>query len=136
MANPILSTDPGAYQTTEEHEVIGNAFETLVTTDTQGNLVPLLCERWTPEEGGRMVRLELRRGIDFSDGSPVTAAAVKASLERSIRVSRDASPAAFVSIEGVAEYLEGKSPEVTGIRAPAEDRLEIRLVDARSFRRS
>src|SRR5262249_5458457 len=130
MATPILSIDPGAYQTTEEHEVIGNAYETLVTTDAQGNLVPLLCERWTLEEGGRTVRLELRRGIDFSDGTPVTASTVKGSLERSIRVSRDASPAAFVSIEGVSEYLEGKTPGVSGIRAASEERLEIRLTDA------
>ena len=130
MANPILTTDPGAYQLTEEHEVLGNVFETLVTTDSQGNLVPLLCERWTLEEGGRTVRLELRRGIDFSDGTPMTASAVKGSLERSIRASRDASPAAFVSIEGVAEYLEGKASGVSGIRTPSEDRAEIRLVDA------
>jgi len=130
MANPILTTDPGAYQTTEEHEVLGNVFETLVTIDAQGNLVPLLCERWTLEEGGRVVRLELRRGIDFSDGTRLTAAAVKGSLERSIRASRDASPAAFVAIEGVADYLDGKASAVSGIRAASEDRLEIRLVDA------
>ncbi len=130
MANPILTTDPGAYQTTEEHEVLGNVFETLVTTDAQGGLVPLLCERWTPEDGGRTVRLELRPGVVFSDGTPLTAAAVKASLERSIRASREATPAAFVSIEGVSEYLEGKTPGVSGIRTPAENRVEIRLTDA------
>ena len=121
---------PGAYQTTEEHEVLGNVFETLVTTDTQGNLVPFLCERWAFEEGGRTVRLELRSGITFSDGTPLTAAVVKASLERSIRVSREATPAAFVSIEGVSEHLEGKAPGVSGIRAPSEHRVEIRLTDA------
>ncbi len=130
MANPILTTDPGAYQTTEEHEVLGNVFETLVTTDFRGNLVPLLCDRWAFEEEGQTVRLELRRGIDFSDGTPLTAAAVKASLERSIRTSREATPAAFVSIEGVSEHLEGKASGVSGIRAPSENRLEIRLTDA------
>ncbi|HJW13593.1 MAG TPA: ABC transporter substrate-binding protein [Thermoanaerobaculia bacterium] len=130
MANPILTTDPGAYQTTEEHEVLGNVFETLVTTDSKGNLVPLLCERWSFEDGGRTVRLELRRGIVFSDGTPLTAAAVKASLERSIRASREATPAAFVAIEGVSEYLEGRAPGVSGIRTPSGDRVEIRLTDA------
>jgi ABC-type transport system substrate-binding protein len=130
MANPILTTDPGAYQTTEEHEVLGNVFETLVTTDSKGNLVPLLCERWSFEDGGKTVRLELRRDIVFSDGTPLTAAAVKASLERSIRVSREATPAAFVSIEGVLEHLEGKSSGVSGIRTPSEDRVEIRLNNA------
>ena len=41
MANPIAATEPGVYQTTEEHEVLANVFETLVTTDAQGNLAPL-----------------------------------------------------------------------------------------------
>ena len=41
MANPVAATEPGAYATTEEHEVLANVFETLVTTDTQGNLAPL-----------------------------------------------------------------------------------------------
>jgi ABC-type transport system substrate-binding protein len=130
MANPILTMDPGAYQTTEEHEVIGNVFETLVTTDSRGNLVPNLCERWSLEDGGRTVRLEVRKGVLFSDGTPLTAAAVKASLERSIRASREATPAAFVSIEGVTEHLEGKSAGVSGLRTPSEDRVEIRLTEA------
>ena len=38
--NPIAATEPGVYETTEEHEVLANVFETLVTTDAQGNLAP------------------------------------------------------------------------------------------------
>ncbi len=130
LANPIATTDPGAYQTTEEHEVLGNVFETLVTTDPQGNLVPLLCDRWAFEDAGRTFRLELRRGVVFSDGTPLTSDSVKASLERSIRLSREATPAAFTSIEGVADYLEGKTAEVAGIRAPSRDQIDIRLHEA------
>jgi peptide/nickel transport system substrate-binding protein/oligopeptide transport system substrate-binding protein len=130
MANPIATTDPGAYQTTEEHEVLGNVFETLVTTDPQGNLVPLLCDQWAFQDAGRTFRLELRRGVVFSDGTPLTAESVKASFERSIRLSREASPAAFTSIEGVADYLEGRTADVAGIRAPTREHIEIRLREA------
>jgi ABC-type transport system substrate-binding protein len=130
MASPVATTDPGAYQTTEEHEVLGNVFETLVTTDAQGNLVPHLCERWSLEDGGKTVRLDLRPGIQFSDGTALTASSVKTSLERAIRLSREAPPAAFASIEGVADYLEGRTPDVLGIRTPASDRVEIRLHEA------
>ena len=38
MANPIAAVEPAAYDTTEEHEVLANVFETLVTADAQGNL--------------------------------------------------------------------------------------------------
>jgi ABC-type transport system substrate-binding protein/serine/threonine protein kinase len=129
VANPIAATEPGAYETTEEHEVLANVYETLVTTDSQGNLAPLLCERWALEEDGRTVRLHLRAGVVFSDGAPLTAAAVKSSLERAIRLSQQAMPAAFVAIRGVPDYLDGKSAGVEGIVTPSEQELEIRLRD-------
>ncbi len=107
VANPISATEPGTYETNEEQEVLANVFERLVTTDSQGNLSPALCEEWALGDEARSVRLRLRPDVAFSDGAPVTAAAVKASLERSIRLSKDQMPAAFVAIRGVPEFLEG-----------------------------
>ncbi len=130
LPNPIAATEPGAYETTEEHEVLANVFETLMTTDSQGNLAPLLCERWALEDEARTVRLHLRCGVLFSDGSPLTAAAVQASLERSIRLSREAMPAAFAAIRGVSDYLDGKTKNVAGIMALSEQEIEIRLIDS------
>ena len=128
LPNPIAATEPSVYETTEEHEVLANVFETLVTTDAQGNLAPSLCERWAPEDGGRTVRLHLRHGVLFSDGTPLTARAVKAALERSIRLSRDVTPAAFTAIEGVREYLDGKAGDVSGLEAVTDGRdAQIRL---------
>ena len=129
LSNPIASLEPGTYATTEEHEVLSNVFETLVTTDVQGNLAPLLSDSWSVEDEARTVRLHLRPGIVFSDGSPVTAQAAKASLERSIRLSRDAMPAAFAVIRGVAEFLEGKTPGVEGIATPSDREIAIFLKD-------
>ena len=48
LANPVASADPAAARTIEEQEVLSTVFETLVTTDPQGNLVPLLCARAGP----------------------------------------------------------------------------------------
>ena len=130
MANPIADIEPSTYQTTEESEVVASVFETLVTTDSQGNPVPSLCEQWSLKDGGKAVRLRLRPGVAFSDGTPMTAAAVKASLERSIRLSREATPAAFAPISGIAEYLEGRAPEVAGITVASDGEIEIRLTEA------
>jgi ABC-type transport system substrate-binding protein/serine/threonine protein kinase len=129
LANPIAATEPGFYQTNEEQEALANVFERLVTIDPQGNLAPGLAERWSLEENGLSVRLHLRPGALFSDGTPVTAAAVRASLERSIRFSRDQLPAAFVAIRGVSDYLEGKTPAVDGISVPSEREVVVRLAD-------
>src|SRR5262249_7149021 len=87
------------------------------------------CDRWVVEDGARTVRLHLKPGTEFSDGTPLTGKAVKASLERSIRLSRAATPAAFTGIRGVAEYLGGGAAEVEGIAATSELEIEIRLKD-------
>ncbi len=129
VANPIAATEPGNYETNEEQEVLSNVFEGLVTTDAQGNLAPSLCESWLLGDDARSVRLRLRPGVVFSDGAPLTAKAVKASLERSIRLSKDQMPAAFVAIRGVPEYLNGKTGDVAGITASSEQEIEIRLRD-------
>jgi ABC-type transport system substrate-binding protein/serine/threonine protein kinase len=130
LPNPIAATEPGAYETTEEHEVLANVFETLVTTDPNGNLAPLLCERWALENEARTVRLHLRGDVLFSDGTAMDAATVKVALERAIRLSRDSTPAAFAGIRGVAEYLEGKAADVAGIEVRSGQEIEIRLEDA------
>ena len=129
MANPIAATEPVTYQTTEEHEVLANVFETLVTTDAGGNPAPLLAERWALEDDARAVRIDLRPGVVFSDGSPLTAAVAKASLERSIRLAGNSMPAAFERILGVADFVAGRAGEVSGISARSGLELEIRLED-------
>ncbi len=128
MPNPMAATEPAIYDTTEEHEVLANIFETLVTVDSQGNLAPKLCERWTMQDGGGAMELHLRRGVLFSDGSALNAAAAKSALERSIRLSRDVLPAAFTAVEGVSDFLDGKASAVSGIEAASDDVLRIRLV--------
>ncbi len=130
MANPVANLEPGTYDTTEEHEVIANVYETLVTTDPQGGLLPLLAEDCSLEEGGKAVRLRLRRGVVFSDGAPLTAEEVRRSLERSIRLSKQAMPAAFAAISGVSAFLEGTAESVSGIVVRSEDEIEIRLDEA------
>ncbi len=129
VANPIAATEPGLYETNEEQEVLANVYERLVTTDAQGSLAPALCEKWTFEDNGLAARLHLRAGVVFSDGAPLTAGAVKASLERSIRLSKDQMPAAFAAIRGVSAYAAGKAEGVEGISAPSDQEIVIRLAD-------
>ncbi|HMF09726.1 MAG TPA: ABC transporter substrate-binding protein, partial [Thermoanaerobaculia bacterium] len=71
----------------------------------------------------------LRRGVELSDGTPLTSPAVKAALERSIRLSQDATPAAFGAIAGVAEYLADGAETVAGIETPSPGEITLRLKD-------
>ena len=129
VANPIAATEPGLYETNEEQEALANVYEPLVTTDPQGNLAPALADAWALEEDGLAVRLHLHPGVVFSDGAPLTAAAVKASLERSIRLSRNQMPAAFVAIRGASDYAAGETEAVEGVSAQSERDIVIRLAE-------
>jgi len=129
IANPISATEPGLYQTGEEQEVLANVFERLVSTDPQGNPAPALCEKWSVDENGLVVRLLLRSDVVFSEGTPLNAAAVKASLERSIRLSREQLPAAFVAIRGATAFATGNGEKLEGIEAVGDREVVIRLAD-------
>ena len=70
MTNPITATEPAMRHIVEETEILSTVFETLLTTDADGQLVPSLAEEWSLGDGGRSARLRLRKGVLFSDGSP------------------------------------------------------------------
>ncbi len=129
LASAVRATEPATMQTVEEWEAYSNVFEPLLTTGEGGDLVPLLCERWEIRDQGRSFVFPIRSGTRFQDGCPVTAPAVKAAFERSIRRSATDPPPAFVPIQGVSEFLEGRAGGVAGIAATSDDRLEIRLGD-------
>ena len=129
MTNPVAATEPAMRHIVEETEILSTVFETLLTTDADGQLVPSLADEWSLGDGGRSARLRLRTGVKFSDGTPLTAAAVKTSLERAIRVRPDGIPAALAAIRGAAAHRKGEAAEVSGIRAVSDDRLEFDFVE-------
>jgi oligopeptide transport system substrate-binding protein len=129
MTSPVAAAEPALRHTVEETEVLSTVFETLVATDAEGQLVPSLCEEWALGDQGRTARLRLRSGVRFSDGTPLTAAGVKTSLERAIRVRPDGMPAALAAVRGAAEHRQGDAADVRGIRAIGDDRLEFDFVE-------
>jgi peptide/nickel transport system substrate-binding protein len=74
--DPQLAT---AFQTIETLQLV---YSTLVKTDDQGKIVGDLATKWDTSADGRTVTFTLRSGVKWQDGTPFTAADVKASLER------------------------------------------------------
>lgn len=58
------------------------AYASLTRVDETGKAVPDLAEKWTYNATGDQVTFHLRKGLTFSDGTPVDAAAIKAAIER------------------------------------------------------
>lgn len=80
-------------------------FDNLVITSVDGQIVPGLAESWETSEDGMEVTFHLRGGQVFSDGSPVDADAVVASLEAA-RVG-PSTAALLASVSSVTAADEG-----------------------------
>jgi peptide/nickel transport system substrate-binding protein len=62
--------------------VTANIYDQLLTMDRSGKLHPWLAESWQVSSDGRVYTFKLRRGVEFHDGTPLNAAAVKANFDR------------------------------------------------------
>ncbi|MDR2575967.1 MAG: ABC transporter substrate-binding protein [Treponema sp.] len=80
--------------TADGRSLLFNVFEGLVKPDTDGNLRPCIAESVTIEELGRVYNFQLRKNIRFHDGSPLSSADVKFSLDT-------AKAAGFIGFDAV-----------------------------------
>ena len=75
------SMDPHALNEALQLSLLGNVYEPLVGRDPRLALTPALATRWT-QPAPTVWRFELRRGVRFHDGTPLTAADVVYSFQR------------------------------------------------------
>ena len=105
-------------------------YETLVGVDCLGRVVPGLASSWRLDGDGHTWILTLREGARFSDGTPVTAANVKASWSRD-GVGDDLRPdvsrlvESIVSVDDRAMAIRLRSTRTDGPIALAHSDLAI-----------
>jgi peptide/nickel transport system substrate-binding protein len=80
-----FSLDPHFHTFPANLSMAGHVFSALTATDAEDALRPVLAERWEAEGGAAWI-FRLRQGVVFSDGTPLTAEDVVATLERIPRV--------------------------------------------------
>jgi peptide/nickel transport system substrate-binding protein len=73
----------------------------LTTIDRQGQVRPGLAESWTYNAKGDAVTFKLRKGLTFTDGTPVNASAVRAYIERAQNQENSAIAGDLTSIKEV-----------------------------------
>lgn len=124
----VHSLDP-ALSYDEASRAIGDLlYATLITWDAEGRLVPDLAEKIVLSRDGKRLRVHLREGLTFHDGSPLRAADVKRSLERTLH-PKTPCPAAhlYAGIEGFADYADQPDEGLAGLVVLDELRLDIQL---------
>jgi peptide/nickel transport system substrate-binding protein len=67
--------------TADGRSILFNVFEGLVKPDTDGTFLPCIAESWTIEQNALVYVFKIREGVRFHDGSIVSAADVKFSLD-------------------------------------------------------
>jgi peptide/nickel transport system substrate-binding protein len=81
VAPPIL--DPTASPSAAIDEVFDyNVYQHLAQLTPKGTIVPVLATSWKVSNKGRTYTFSIRKGVEFSNGDPLTPAAVVFSLKR------------------------------------------------------
>jgi oligopeptide transport system substrate-binding protein len=130
--------DPHQLIFRSDWEIASLIYEGLVGYgDTQSSIRPLLAESWSRHEEGKRWIFQLRDNAYFQDnpcfingqGRKVAVEDVVCSFERMARI-KDRCPNWIIlsgKIEGMEEFSNGRSPNIRGIRAIGDRRIEIRL---------
>ncbi|MBD2784032.1 oligopeptide ABC transporter substrate-binding protein OppA [Xenorhabdus sp. DI] len=110
--------------------IIHDFFDTLVDTNKQGQIIPKLAASWETKDNKTWI-FHLRKGIKWSDGTPITAHDVVFSWRR-LTDPKTLSPygSYFVdaSVMNAKEILAGKKKvEELGVKALDDSTLEVRL---------
>lgn len=87
-----------------------NIFEGLVWINEAGEIEPLLAEDWTISDDGLVYTFNIREGVTFHNGDPLTSADVKFSYDRAIESSFTSSRVEFID---KAEAIDEMTFEVT-----------------------
>ena len=107
------------FQCTSIHYTVAqNVFNRLVEmeNDEQGNAVilPSLAESWEVSEDGRCYTFLLRKGVTFSNGSPLTSADVEYTLNRLLTHPDSCNRDIADCIIGAAELENGEAETLAG----------------------
>ncbi|SER78095.1 ABC transporter substrate-binding protein [Psychrobacillus sp. OK032] len=76
------SLDPHNTTDTASKQIYSVMTETLVGLNENGEVVPLLAKSWENSEDGKTWTFQLEEGVEFTDGTPFNAEAVKINFER------------------------------------------------------
>lgn len=106
-------------------------FDRLVERWPEATIVPSLAERWEVSADGLRYLFHLRDGLQWSDGTPLTAHDVEYGIKRVLDPERPGiSVSIFYVLEHAQDYALGRSSDSDriGVRALDDRTVEFRLV--------
>ncbi|MFW6151221.1 MAG: peptide ABC transporter substrate-binding protein [Chloroflexota bacterium] len=124
-----LTLDPAISSEMTSHSYVMHIFSGLVRLGEDLEVVPDIAESWDTSAEGTEYTFELRDGVEFHDGTRVTAADFKYSWERACHPSTGSGTADTYlgDIVGVEEMIQGRADEIAGVQALDEDTLRVEI---------
>lgn len=123
------SLDPHRAEDAFSYDVLRDLYEGLTASSPTGEVVPAAAESWRVSDGGKTYNFTLRSEARWSNGDPVTAGHFVSGLRRAVDPETASGAADLLrSIVNAPAILGGSMPpELLGVRALDEHRLEINL---------
>ena len=107
--------------TTIYYTIAQNVFNRLVEMENDDQsrmqILPSLAEFWEVSEDGRCYTFRLRKGVTFSNGSPLTSADVEYTFKRLLTHPESCNRDIAYNIVGAAALESGETDELEGFRA-------------------
>lgn len=124
-AGDTLTLDPHAINEGTTHALNHQMYEPLVLRDDVGQLLPALATSWRQTANPLVWQFDLRRGVTFHDGTPLTADDVLFSLNRALAPTSDMR-SRLQAVETIEAIAPDRIQITTRVRDPL---LPIQLTD-------
>lgn len=113
----------------------GLIFRGLIQLDAQLRVIPDGAESWTVSDDTKVYTFKIRKGLVFSDGSPVTAEDAAFSITRSLdpKVGGGNGGYYLSNILGAEDFSAGKSDKLDGVKALDAQTLQITLKNPSAY---
>src|SRR5215210_7132461 len=82
LENDVIDFDPMRSRAFVDRNAHYQIYDSLVTIDNTGKIIPALAEKWETSSDGKAVTFSLRKGVKFHDGTEFNAEAVKWNIDR------------------------------------------------------
>jgi oligopeptide transport system substrate-binding protein len=125
----LTTLDPHRPVSAPDMEIAADLFCGLTAVNAAGNLVPGCAESWRSSSDGLRHSFQLRSGLKWSDGRPLTANDFVASFRRLLSPATAALLAyRYAAIDQAAELLAGRvRPEALGVSATNDNTVVFSL---------
>ncbi len=118
LGGEVKTLDPAFIGDAADVQLLLQLYAGLTRLDDEGEPYPSLAESWTVSDDGRTYRFEMREGLTFSDGTPLTADDVRRSWQRNLDpATGSTAPDVLSVIEGAPQRLAGGSEDEVAITA-------------------